>query len=393
MGNIGGGLWKGVKDIGGAVGNTLGVLGGDYEKNKFKAKEYKPDEEAYKIEDSTWGMRQHAIGEAASREAPEMQAANAGQVGIDQAQQAQFRQGQSALGQQLAARAAGTAPSAAEMQQRQGLDAAIMAQRSAAASARGVSPGMAQRMAAQGTAQAQGQAVRDASILRANEQANAEQALGQHLASARGQDIGLATSQAGLAQQTNLANAGFQQGAAQNNQQAILANSAQTDSVMQSYIAMGMSREQAQQQALADLEALKSGNRNATNSVNAGVGAGDAAAANQAQGGALSAAGTIVGAYAKSDKRAKEDIKDGRQASKEFLDGLRSYTFKYKDSSDGEGEHLGVMAQDVEKLPGGKGMVIETTGGKMLHAGQGVGRLLAAAAELNRRVNKLEARR
>lgn len=327
-----------------------------------------------------------ALAGAQSRSTPLV----AGQT-ISTDQQNQFRQNQIALAQQLQVRAAGKAPSAAEIQMGAGMAEIARQQRAQAAGARGLSPALAQRMATQNIAAAQQQQVSSAGALRANEQAAAEQAFGQHLANARGQDLGLATNQAGMLQQASLAN-----------QSTELQNRAQMDAATAQYIGMGMQREEAEQQARMDFEGMKTdytlGVQNIKANLQTGQQSVDAQreAARQQRNAAYINAGATLGAaavssYGKSDKRSKEDIKDGGKVSDAFLDGLKAYTFRYKEPSDGPGEHFGVMAQDIEKLPGGKGMVVESPEGvKMLHAGQGIGRLLAVASRLNERVNKLE---
>jgi hypothetical protein len=123
---------------------------------------------------------------------------------------------QDALGMQRMA-AMGQAPSVAAIQQQQGLDAALSGQFALANSARG---GVAQRAAAQsGAAMQAGQlqqaAVGQAAALRAGEMAQARGAYGDLAGTMRAGDLGqaglagqMATSQAGLYQQQQLANQG-----------------------------------------------------------------------------------------------------------------------------------------------------------------------------------------
>jgi hypothetical protein len=54
------------------------------------------------------------------------------------------------------------------------------------------------------------------------------------------------------------------------------------------------------------------------------------------------------------------------------------------------GEHIGVIAQQIEKAPGGKSMIVETPEGKGIDLASAVGTLLAAAAESHNRVQELE---
>ncbi len=90
-----------------------------------------------------------------------------------------------------------------------------------------------------------------------------------------------------------------------------------------------------------------------------------------------------------SDKRTKTEIKDGDKAANAALDGLRAYTFKYKDQRNGKGTQTGVMAQDLEKAGLGHA-VMETPAGKMVHSGKLAASNTAMVAALAKRVKKLE---
>jgi hypothetical protein len=82
---------------------------------------------------------------------------------------------------------------------------------------------------------------------------------------------------------------------------------------------------------------------------------------------------------AKSDRRAKTDIKDGDSDASKALEGLRSYTFAYKNEKDGKGKQVGVMAQEMRKAGLGHAVIAKAaTSG------------LALTAALARRVAKLE---
>lgn len=96
-----------------------------------------------------------------------------------------------------------------------------------------------------------------------------------------------------------------------------------------------------------------------------------------------------AGAAAKSDRRAKFDIKDGDKASKSILDGLNSYTYKYKNKKDGKGRQFGPMAQDMEKAGLGHA-VMDTPDGKVVHGAKAALSSLALAASLSKRVSELE---
>lgn len=103
-----------------------------------------------------------------------------------------------------------------------------------------------------------------------------------------------------------------------------------------------------------------------------------------------------------SDKRTKKDMSSysDERIKKDFLDKLEAYTYEYKDEYKkdpraGEGRHMSVMAQDLEKAgPLGSAMVQEDENGvKMVDYAKGYGAILAAQANLNKRLDALEKRK
>jgi hypothetical protein len=126
----------------------------------------------------------------------------------------------------LRAAATGAVPSAAELQLRQTTDRNIKNQYALAAALQGRSAGGALKQASDATGDLDAQAAADAAVLRAKEQSDARNAESAALSGVRGQDIGVATSQAGLTQgaQVQNQNTGVQQNTTaanlqQNNQQ------------------------------------------------------------------------------------------------------------------------------------------------------------------------------
>lgn len=115
--------------------------------------------------------------------------------------------------------------------------------------------------------------------------------------------------------------------------------------------------------------------------------------ANAAMTGAFIQGGaTYMGA--KSDKNVKENIKKvdfkGIEGDlKNLLDKLESYQYNYKDEDKSE-KNIGVMAQDLEKSPLGKKFVKEVDGVKMVDYGKMAGTQLAAIANINKRLSKIE---
>jgi hypothetical protein len=124
-----------------------------------------------------------------------------------------FRQNQAGLVSQLEAMGRGEGPSAAQIQMREAMDRAAGAQSSAAAGAggRGVNAGAALRGAMNNTAAIQAQGARDTATMRAQEQFQALQQLGQVLGQGRAAD-----------EQVGMFNAGQQNDMAQANLQAAM---------------------------------------------------------------------------------------------------------------------------------------------------------------------------
>lgn len=103
--------------------------------------------------------------------------------------------------------------------------------------------------------------------------------------------------------------------------------------------------------------------------------------------------GSSLGAAAlMSDRNAKTDVRDADAEADTLLEGLKAYSYRYKDARHGKGRQLGVMAQDLEKA-GLPQAVIATPAGKAVDTGKLTGALAAAAARLHQRVAKLEAAR
>lgn len=104
------------------------------------------------------------------------------------------------------------------------------------------------------------------------------------------------------------------------------------------------------------------------------------------------AIGGIAGAAMMSDRRLKTSIKDGDGKAGALLEALGAKSYKYKNAKHGEGEQLGIMAQDLER-GGLKSAVIETSQGKAVHGAKAAGAALALTAALHKRVKKLEGRK
>ena len=315
--------------------------------------------------------------------APTIQAANFNptQQFVDPTQQAQFRQAQMGLMNQLQTQAAGGGPSLAGEQLRMGNEQAIAAQQAAMASQRGgFNPALA-RQSQQQMAQIQGGEAAKAAQLRMQEQLNAQQALGQLAGQGRGQDIGLATTNAQLGQ------ANQQLGADLAMQQAGLQGQADI-SAMQGGVdiaALELQAAQGNQNAVLALEKLK---------LDRSLGQAEIDAERQKNknnllGGVLGTVGTMVAA---SDVRVKKDIKDDPKAMREFIAAAKGYDYKYKDGQKhGEGSKHSPMAQSLAKTKLGKDMIVEAPDGtKMVDYSKTFGVMLSALNDMDKRIKKAE---
>lgn len=232
---------------------------------------------------------------------------------------------------QLGAAAAGKVPSPAELQLQQQSARNMASQFGLAAALQGRSPGMALRNATQGAAQIQGQTNQDAATLRAQEEANARNAYIQALQGSYGQQL-------------------QQRGLDINQQQGLT---------------------QAQLQALGIGTQAGIGNANAS--------AANAASQNAFTGQILGTGAQLAGLAFKSDRRAKTAIK--RTGLVKLARALDGYTYRYKDAKDGDGDRVGIMAQDA--LKGGKAgrSLVRNIGGKLhIDVGNAVGAALAMSA-------------
>jgi len=342
-----------------------------------------------------------------SQSAQEREAASVGTPQMSEAliargAQGEMRQGQQGLLRMLKERAQGKSQSAAELQMRRAQGQNVAAARSLAVSQQGVSPAMALRSAQEAGAQTNIATTQGAGVLRAQEQAQAESMYGQVLSGVRGQDIGLATSQAELLQQSRMSNLASAQQANQSNLSAEMQQRQLNDSMTQYWMSLGFSRDQAQLQANIAMEQLQSqqalgyaGVEQAGAAANQQVmgqmvGAGASAVGAGAQG-----AGTAAGAGAvppvPSDRRAKKKIKRSKDELDEFMDNLKAYSYEYKKEKHGKGSHTSVMAQDLEKSKLGSQMVKrDEEGTKVVDYGQGLAAMLASTVRLNERIKKLE---
>lgn len=297
--------FSGLGDALGGGSKNAGSLG----TGQFKADKYDINPDAFTNNDWSENLKgdfRSQLAASQGQQAPMVHAndtdaalANAARLGpaaqaqaaqIDMAQQAQFRNAQMGLAQQLQAQALGQGPSLAQSQLRQGTERNIANQMAMAGTAGRGNLALAQRGAALNAASINQQAAQQAADIRAQEQMSAQGQLANVAGQARGADIGLATNQAGLTQQTSLANQSalnsFAQQQAAMQQQVELANaSAKNQAALANQGAMLAQRNQAnqmaqfynsgiaqqnlqQQQGRMSLEQLQANNQNAIQGIN-----------------------------------------------------------------------------------------------------------------------------
>lgn len=146
------------------------------------------------------------VAPAAQSAGQDLGAANLSSAATIDRSDEDFRNAQLGLQSQLQQQAAGNGPSVAVSQLQSATDRNIQNQAALAASQGGRNAGTVQRGLALGAATQNEAAANQAAQTRATEQLNAQNSLANLTASGRSADIGVNTSQAGLSQQTALAN-------------------------------------------------------------------------------------------------------------------------------------------------------------------------------------------
>lgn len=304
--------WEIAANIG--TGGLYGLGKGAYKAGKsltsapttdYRATPYDPNPDAFEFDpDGSYGSRMRAgARQAASRSAPTIAT---GQFSQDRARGLEARrQAQAARGLGLQSRgeqvqhlnrlklaAQGHGPSAAQTQLATGRDAAIRSALALAGSGRNA-PG-AYRQAVSTGAQLSQQAGRDATQLRAQEQIQARQELGQMTQALRGQDMQLrGQDQASrqLEQARAAQAAGMAQAQAQMAQQQMSIND-QAQARYEQLLAQGYSQAAAQRMALEQLRAQQS---LGVQGINAGIAQGNAAAIGANRDAWLGAAASLAG--------------------------------------------------------------------------------------------------
>lgn len=105
----------------------------------------------------------------------------------------------------------------------------------------------------------------------------------------------------------------------------------------------------------------------------------------------LLSAGEGIAGIAMSDRRVKRDVEDGDDAARALREGLRAYTYKYKDPKHGAGKRIGIMAQDLERA--GSKSVFQTREGKAVNGAVLATENTAMIVELGKRLASMEGKR
>lgn len=226
------GFWDSVKRLPGQIGDFIGNPM-DWGKNPINPSEAHLADEAY-LRD----YLHQQLGSVGQRQAPLVgQAQRMTAATIDPALQAQMRQRQMTLADQLAGIGAGTRKGAGEMAVGRQFQQGLGAQLAAARMARGANAALGARSAARNiggmTVDAAGQSAQAA----LGDQAQAQGLLAGLLGQGRQADIDLAAQQAGLQQQAGLANQQAQNEFALADQAAKLQQMGMNDQAIAQYLA------------------------------------------------------------------------------------------------------------------------------------------------------------
>jgi hypothetical protein len=338
-------------------------------------------------------IRSMAMGNieaARTREAPQLGISPAmAAAQIERGQETQARGGQMGALGMIGERAAGTAPSAAEMQLRMGQERLQKQAMSLMRSNPGLSPGQAARMAAEQQSQIGLQTNQQAGMLRAQEQTQAQRDLMSGYGAMRGADIGLAAQQAGFGQEAMARNLAMQGQYGIENLRSVQGQQQMNDQLVSQYLAMGLSVDQARLKAATDMQSL-------ANELMLGQIRGSTAERAQnigLLGAGIGAVGSLIGGLIPfSDKRLKKGINTNVKSKvAKMLEKIEPSMWEYKKKEYGQGKHLGVMAQDLEKSKLGKLLVDKTNDGlRYIDAKKALSASLASMAVLHNRIKKLE---
>lgn len=96
--------------------------------------------------------------------------------------------------------------------------------------------------------------------------------------------------------------------------------------------------------------------------------------------------------YTYSDERQKMGAAGSSNSATAAIDNAPAVSFEYKPGAGPPGRRAGIMAQDLERTPAGKAVVMDTPGGKMVDGAQAATLALAALNESRQREKAMEQR-
>lgn len=286
------------------------------------------------------------------------------QVQLDPRQQAMARAQMQGLADQYQGVASGQQRGAGELAVGRQMQQAAAAQFAGANMARGSNAGIMARAASRQLGDMGTNAAGMASQSALQDQANARAGLGGLLSGMRGQDLDLASQDALLAQQRNLAN-----------QQSQLQTRGQNDQYGLGLMGQYANVSAEELRARAQRAAALAGNPDKGNF------------------GQLLQIGGQAATMA-SDMRVKTEIRDASTEMDDAIASIAPYRYEYMDPAQhGEGSRVGVMAQDLASTAAGAPVVVDHGGVLKIDAGKALSFALAAIARLGARIEQLEAER
>lgn len=107
----------------------------------------------------------------------------------------------------------------------------------------------------------------------------------------------------------------------------------------------------------------------------------------QMLGGLLGGGLGLAGAAMFSDEDLKDDISDADDEANEMVSKMNPKSFKYKDDPDKD-THYGIIAQDLEKSPMGKSLVIDTPKGKAVDIPKALAAVMAVQSVFDKRLKR-----
>ncbi len=298
---------------------------------------------------------------------------------LDQTQADQIRGRQMGLADALTLSAAGQGPSAARSTLTAGSDQAMADAMALAKSSRG-NPGAAMKNALDAQGRIGVQTANQAAGIAANEQLAARAQLAGVLDASRGQDLGAATTNATLAQQTGATNLA-----------ASIEQQKQKDAMIADLMKTGMSLDQAQRAFILQQRQFNADLLARQEAAEKGVSMQSAQTSGQVLGAGIGAAAALGAGLLASDKRVKKNIGDGDEPTRSLLKSLRPQAFEYDDEHQrfGRGRRVGVMAQDVER--GRPDLVVDDSDGvKKIDVAKALSASLAGLGSIDKRLSKLE---